>query len=131
MESLLRAALLQWLKDAPDLANLNAIEEESPIRTSPPWLGFAATAATDWGTKDREGREVRIAIELLSRGDDPTADLAIIKAIESRVQSLPSPQDDFEIVTARFLRSRAEQRSNNRRAMLIEFRFRILATPTE
>lgn len=131
MENSLRAALVDWLQNAPDLSGLNAIEEESPLRASAPWLGIAASAASDWGSKDRDGRDIRIALELVTRGDDPAADSALVKAIETRALSLPTPQPDFEIVTARFLRGRTEKRSNNLRAALIEFRFRILATPSE
>ena len=131
MENSLRAALIDWLRSAPNLSGLNAVEEESPLRASAPWLGVAASAAAEWGSKDRDGRDVRIALELVTRSDEPVADSALVQAIEQRALSLPSPQPDFEIVTARFLRGRTERRTNNLRATLIEFRFRILATPTE
>jgi len=131
MENAFRAALVDWLRSAESLSGLNAIEEESPLRASPPWLGIAASAANDWGSKDRAGRVIRIALELVTRGDDPTVENVLIQSIEDRTLTLPKSQDDFDIVTARFLRSRAERRSNNLRATLIEFQFRILATPTE
>ena len=131
MENDLRSSLIAWLLADPALAGLNAIEEESPLRASAPWLGIAASAGTEWGSKDRIGREVRIALELVTRGDDPSADSALVQAIEDRATSMPESQPTFEIVTARFLRSRTERRSQNLRAALIEFRFRILANPTE
>lgn len=131
MEITLRAALIEWLRSSDNLSDLNAIEEESPLRASPPWLGIAASAASDWGSKDRAGRVVRMALELVTRGDDPAADNTLVQSIENTALSLPKSQDDFDIVTARFLRSRTERRSNNLRATLIEFQFRILATPTE
>jgi len=131
MENTFRAILMDWLRSADGLSGLNAIEEESPLRASPPWLGVAASAASDWGSKDRAGRVVRIALELVTRGDDATEDNALVQSIEDAAVSLPKSQDDFDIVTARFLRSRAERRSNNLRATLIEFQFRILAKPTE
>lgn len=131
MENLLRAKLVDWLSTAPQLAQLNAIEEESPLRASPPWLGIAASAAADWGSKDRRGKEVRIALELVTRGDDPATDAYLIDTIENRVLTLPSDQSEFEIVNNRFLRSRAEKRSNNLRASLIEFRFHIPSIHTE
>lgn len=131
MENLLRAALIGWLRSDPQLAGLNAIEEESPLKASVPWLGIAASAASDWGTKDRAGREVRIAIELVTRGDDPAADAALSRGIEQRIQSLPAAQGEFAVVTARFIRSRAERRARNLRALLLEYRFRLLANMTE
>ena len=126
MENPLRADLIEWLRSDPALAGLNAIEEETPLRASAPWLGIAASASTDWGTKDRPGREVRVALELESRADRPDADAAILAAVERRVLGLPPFHAGFELASIRFLRARSEARANNRRAALLEFRFRIL-----
>lgn len=127
MENTLRAALIAWLRADPALAALNTIEEEAPLRAAPPWLGIAASAAIDWGCKERPGREIRIALELMSRSDDPASDTAILAAIEARVLALPPFHAGFELASVRFLRSRSEARANNLRAALLEFRFRLLA----
>lgn len=127
MENFLRAELIGWLRADPDLAGINAIEEETPVSASAPWLGIAASASTDWGTKDRPGREVRIAIELESRADEPDADGPLVSAIERRVLNLPPFHDGFELASIRFLRARSEERANNLRGALLEFRFRIFA----
>jgi hypothetical protein len=128
METILRAALLAWLRSGPaPLDRLNAVEEEAPLRASPPWLGIVASASADWSTKTQAGREVRVAIELQSRGDDPAADAALVRAVEDRVEALPRAQQGFALATVQFLRSRAERRPNNRRAVLLEYRFRCLA----
>ena len=129
METALRTALIAWLATDPALSGaLNAIVEEAPSRTAFPWLAIAASASTDWGTKTEAGREVRVALELHCRGDraDVAADLTT--AIESRVAALPAAQDGYQIVTIQFLRARAEQRAGNTRAILTEYRFRLLAT---
>lgn len=131
MENELRAALLGWLRADPALAHVNSIEEEAPLTASPPWLGIVASAAIDWGSKDRPGREVRIALELQTRTDLPAADTPLLGMIERRVLALPPPQSGFEIASIRFLRSRSEARDDNRRAALLEFRFRLLASNTE
>lgn len=127
MENLLRAALVEWLRADPALSALNAIEEESPLAAAIPWLGIAASASTDWSTKDRAGREVRIAIELVTRGDDPAGDAELIGAIERRIEGFPPAHPGFTAINARFLRARSERRSNNRRAALLEYRFHLLA----
>ncbi len=126
MERQFRKSLLEWLRDSSRLTRLNAIEEESPLSVSPPWLGIAASASTDWSTKDRKGREVRVALELLSRGDEPGTDADLVETIEDRITAMPAGQDGFELVNVHFLRARAQRRSNNLRAILIEYRFRIL-----
>lgn len=131
MENELRAALIAWLRSDPDLAALNTVDEEDPLSVSPPWLGIAASASIDWGSKDRQGRETRIALELETRTDSTAEDAPLLGAIERRVLSLPPFQSGFEIASIRFLRSRSEARDDNRRGALIEFRFRILASITE
>lgn len=127
MENDLRAALIAWLRTDPALAAINAMEEEAPLSVTPPWLGIAASASIDWGTKDRPGREIRVALELESRTDETAADAALLSAIERRVLDLPPFQPGFELASIRFLRSRSEARSDNLRAALLEYRFRIFA----
>jgi len=131
MESRLRAALLDWLRSDPQLQALNAVAEESPIKVSPPWLGIAASAAIDWGSKDRPGYEVRIALELELRMDRAGSEADLVDAVVARVRSLPRLQEHFEIATIRLLRSRTEQRPRHLRASLLEFRFRLLSLTTE
>lgn len=126
-ETRLRAALVAWLRADPALANqLNSVTEEAPLRASPPWLGIVASASADWSTKDRTGREVRIALELNLRGDAPDMAADTIAAIEARIAAMPAAQAGFSIVTTQFLRARAEQRPKNLRAVLLEYRFRLL-----
>lgn len=128
MEIPLRAALLAWLAADPALAaELNAITEEAPARASLPWLAIAASASADWSCKSNPGREVRIALELHCRGDTPGAGAALVAAIEQRIAALPRAQTGFAVATAQFLRARAEQRGESRRAILLEYRFRLLA----
>lgn len=127
MENDLRAALIAWLRADPALSGINAIEEEAPLAATPPWLGIAASAGIDWGTKDRPGREIRIALELESHTDAVAGDSALLSAVERRVLDLPPFQPGFELASVRFLRSRSEARANNMRGALLEYRFRILA----
>lgn len=131
MENRLRADLIEWLRNDPALIDINAMDEESPLRSSPPWLGISASASTDWGTKDRPGREVRIALELETRIDDPDADTDLLGAVESRVLELPPYGQGYELASIRFLRARSEQRDDNRRGALLEFRFRLFHAFTE
>jgi hypothetical protein len=127
LETRLRATLLAWLRnDAGLSASLNAITEEAPVRTAVPWLGIVASASADWSAKDRKGREVRLAVELHLRGDDAQTGAALVSAVEARIEALPRDNPGFAIVTTQFLRARAEQRGANQRAILLEYRFRLL-----
>ena len=129
MEIDLRTALVAWLKADPALAALNTVAEESPVRASPPWLGIAATASLDFGTKQLAGREIRIALELQSRGDDIASDSTLVAAIDKRVGTLPQAQSGFQVASIAFLRGRTERRPDNLRATLLEYRFRLIETP--
>jgi Protein of unknown function (DUF3168) len=128
MEIALRNALLDWLAADPMLsAQLNAIVEEAPSRTSLPWLAIVASASIDWSCKSHPGREVRIALELHCRGDQPSDAAELVRCIESCVEQFPREQELFRVVTIQFLRARAEQRGESARAILLEYRFRLLA----
>lgn len=128
MENALRAKLIGWLRSDPDLSTqLNIFAEEAPVRAHSPWLGIVASASADWSVKTARGREVRIAVELHCRSDAPDVASALAAAVENRIEALPSAQTGFSIASIIFLRSRAEQRPGNIRAVLIEYRFRLLA----
>jgi hypothetical protein len=128
MEIPLRVSLIAWLAADPALAGqLNSIAEEVPARPVLPWLGLATSASVDWSTKTESGAEIRIALELHWRGDQPASGAELAAAVQARVASLPREQAGFRVVSLQFLRSRAEQRSQNSRAMLLEYRFRTIA----
>ncbi|WP_199503811.1 tail completion protein gp17 [Qipengyuania sp. YIM B01966] len=128
MELPLRAALLRWLATGPTpLTTLNLLAEEAPLAASPPWLGIVASAAVEWGAKEAPGREIRVALELHTRGDDPEGDGALVRAIDTRIEDFPRRHDGWQVASIAFLRSRAERRPRNLRAMLMEYRFRCLA----
>ena len=128
MEIPLRAALLAWLAADPVLGSqLNAVTEEAPSRTALPWLAVAASASADWSAKEVTGREVRVALELHCRGDQPGAAADLVAAIEARIAALPPTQTGLQVVSITFLRARAEMRGANTRAVLLEYRFRVLA----
>ncbi len=127
MESQLRTILVDWLASDPILSTaLNDVTEEAPSRASLPWLGIAASASTDWSTKTARGREVRIAVELQTRGDVAAETAALVAQVEERIESLPRMHPAFSLASTTFLRARAEQRPRNTRGVLLEYRFRIL-----
>ncbi len=128
MEIALRGALLDWLAGDPALtAHLNAIAEEAPSRVSLPWLAIVASASTDWSCKSHPGREVRVALELHCRGDQANAASDLVAGIEHRIEDFPRDHGPFRVASQQFLRARAEQRGESSRAILLEYRFRLLA----
>jgi len=129
MEDQFRIALVSWLAIDPLLsASLNSVTEEIPTRTSAPWLAIAASGSIDWSTKERRGREVRVALELNTRGEEAGETAGLVSLIEDRLDVMPREQGDFCIASAHFLRARSQQRERLTRAVLLEYRFRLIAT---
>jgi hypothetical protein len=128
METELRSALIDWLRTDPALAEAaNIVAEEQPRQASAPWIALVASASTDWSTKTERGREVRIALQYQTRGDDPADAGIVVAVIERRIESLPRRQAGWQVAGIAFLRARAEQRARQGRAILLEYRFRILS----
>ncbi len=129
MEISFRAALMAWLRADPILADmLNSIEEDGPVAASPPHLALVASAGTDWSTKTARGREIRLALELAGRGDDPAQTAVLAQRVEQRIATLAPQQAGYRIVVTQFLRSRVERRRRGLRAVLLEYRFTLIET---
>ena len=129
METALRSAIAGWLASDPVLSErVNAIAEEAPAAASPPAIVIAASASTDWSTKTATGREVRLALELVGRGDDPAQTAVLAQRVEQRIATLAPQQAGYRIVVTQFLRSRVERRRRAMRAVLLEYRFSLLET---
>ncbi len=132
IEHALRSAVTEWLRADTELASkLNAVNEEGPVASALPSLAIVASAAADWSSKTTSGREVRLALELQDRSDDGDATGQLARRIEQRIATLDPDQPAFRIVVTQFLRSRVERRARSIRAVLLEYRFRLLDLPTE
>lgn len=128
MESALRSALIGWLRADPLLSDMvNAVAEEGPSPAPPPSLALVASASADWSGKTHKGRELRVALELIDRSDDADATAAIAARIEQRIATMAPQQTGFRVVVTHFLRSRTERRARGLRAVLLEYRFLLLA----
>ena len=129
MEIPFRAALMAWLRADPILADmLNSIEDDGPVAASPPHLALVASAGIDWSTKTARGREIRLALELAGRGDDPAQTAVLAQRVEQRIATLAPQQAGYRIVVTQFLRSRVERRRRGLRAVLLEYRFTLIET---
>ena len=89
---------------------------------------LVASAGTDWSTKTARGREIRLALELAGRGDDPAQTAVLAQRVEQRIATLAPQQAGYLIVVTQFLRSRVERRRRGLRAVLLEYRFTLIET---
>lgn len=103
---------------------LNAVHEPGPIQAMVPHAIVDAGAETDWGCKDRIGREVRLTVTIHDEGERPARLRRLISEAEAALGAVaPS---GWELVTMRLLGSRiARDRSGWRGA--IDCRARMLS----
>ncbi|SNT06104.1 tail completion protein gp17 [Sphingopyxis indica] len=104
-EQALRARALGLLAEDGELAALvHGVFDGVPRRGAMPYVAVGGAEGSDWGTKDRAGREVRLTLTLA--GVDPAGPGAAAARIEAIVPALRGTSDGWQIVAARLVRSR-------------------------
>lgn len=108
-EQAVRARALALLRADGALAALvHAVSDGVPPRASAPHVAVEAAEGSDWGTKDRAGREVRLTLALTGVGptDDARGPGAAAERIEAAAAALRGPAEGWSIVGARVMRTR-------------------------
>lgn len=104
-EQAVRARALALLSADDALAErVHGVFDGQPPRMSAPWVAVGGAEGSDWGTKDRPGREVRLTLTLAGVGsalDDRAA-----ACVERVAESLRGEADGWSIVGARVIRTR-------------------------
>ncbi len=126
IEAALSVAVLAALKAAPGLAALNRIGSGEGERAPAPHAWISEISGTEWGVKDRLGRELRLVLAIADRGEAARlADLSA--AAEAALADVPRPLGDWDHSGLRVVRVRTVQRRDGTRVTTIEARVRILA----
>jgi hypothetical protein len=127
--SVLRAAMVAAMRADPVLAAaLNGVFLGPAVRASPPFAEVAETLGTDWGTKDRRGREVRLAVLVRDATETPARLMELAEAVEQAVLAMPRMLDGWQVASLVFVRSRVAGEGPGRWLAAVEFRARVLAT---
>lgn len=104
-EAAVRARAIALLAGDAELGGyVHGIFDGTPPRASAPYVAVGGAEGTDWGTKDRAGREVRLSVTLHGVGDSPDDDAAA--RIEAVVAALRGAAADWSVVSARVVRTR-------------------------
>lgn len=104
-EDAVRARALAVLRaDAGLMALVHGIFDGVLPRASLPYVSVSGAEGSDWGTKDRAGREVRAMLVLHGAGSSPGA--AAAGRIEAAAGALRGATDGWSIVSARVVRTR-------------------------
>lgn len=113
------------------VAGLNRIEPGASVRASEPYVTIEPLVASDWGTKDRAGRELRVAVTVRDLAERAARLHALAGAVEAAVMALPAEVPaaggGWRIVSIAFLRGRTASEKAGTWAATLEWRVRVLA----
>lgn len=117
--------LAALIEDAALVRAVHGVYDRRAPRASAPYIEIGEVTASDWGTKDRAGCELRIAIRHIAAARDDAVVAARIGAV---VAELRGADDGCEIVSARIVRARSGYDRQDRWEQLFEIRVRCLAS---
>lgn len=124
----LNQAVTQAVRAAPELALLSDVFASEPQRARRPFATLDEAVLSEWGTKDRPGREARGTLILRDEGEAPTRLRTLADAAEAALLAIPGiPGGEWQLVSMAVLRSRVLSDGNGRWAAMIDFRARLLA----
>lgn len=104
-EQALRAKTIALLAADAELASVvHGVFDGMPPRASAPCVSVGAADGGDWGTKDRAGREIRLAVMLHGVGD--SLDDRAAARVEAVAAGLRGAAEGWTVVSARIVRTR-------------------------
>ena len=123
-ESVVQAALLAGLRG---VAGLNGVFEGPPVKATPPYAEIGELLSGDWSVKDRDGRELRLAVTVRDAGETAARVQALGDAVGAAIAGLPRDLDGWRVASLVFVRSRLLRPAPGRWSAVIEYRVRMLA----
>jgi hypothetical protein len=91
-ELAVRAAVLAALREEDGLRTaLNGIYDGTPVQASPPHVVLGEMHASDWGMKDRVGRDVRLQLLLFDLRENPAAMAEAMALIDATLRRVAMP----------------------------------------
>lgn len=124
----IRAAVIALLRaDAVLTAQVNRVHDGAPVKASPPTLIVGECSGADWGTKDRAGRELRLALTIEDDLETPARIGGIMPLADAAVRSLTGTVAAWRIGSLILMRSRLLRTGAGRWSALLDYRIRVLA----
>lgn len=128
-EAAVHAALVAVLRgDATLATGLNGVFEGPATKATPPYAEIGDLLSGDWSVKDRDGRELRIAVTLRDLGETPARVHALAGAAGGAIEAMPRDLDGWRIASVVPVRTRVLRPAAGRWSAIVEYRVRVLAT---
>lgn len=125
----IRAGVIALLRgDAALGGQVNRVHDGTPVKASPPTLIVGECSGTDWGTKDKMGRELRLALTIEDDLETPTRISTIMPLADAAVRGLTGTVAGWQIGSLVLMRSRLLRTGAGRWSALLDYRIRVLAT---
>lgn len=127
-ESDLRGALMSALQaDAALGALVQRVFDGEPVKASAPWVALGEMSSGDWGTKDREGRELRIAFALRDEGGGPDRIGQMLVRVDSIIRTIGGAlAGQWETGSVTLIRSRLLRSGETQWRAIADYRVRLL-----
>ncbi|MGV3769587.1 MAG: tail completion protein gp17 [Sphingobium phenoxybenzoativorans] len=127
-ELAVRAAMLAALaEDAALGALLNGVYDGAPVKASPPYAVVGECLGSDWGTKDADGRELRMTLSLFDAQETPARLAAAMRLADGVVRGMSGVVDGaWRIGTVALLRSRTVKGRDRGWSCVMDYRVRVL-----
>jgi hypothetical protein len=119
----MRAAVLAQLRAH---VAVTRVFESAAEKGTVPFLTLREWSESDWGTKDRAGRELRIGVAVRDAGESGVRAVALAAEAQAALLSVPGIAG-WRVVTAVPVRSALVSEGAGRWSALVDVRVRIMA----
>lgn len=127
--TVMQAAIIAAVEaHAPLTDEISGIYDGPPPKAAFPYISVGSFMASDWGMKDRIGREIRLALTMWDNGEEPARLHRLIGEVETVLTELPRDVSGWQIASNVFLRSFIARDPAGPWAGMVEQRVRLLAT---
>ena len=124
----LQAAAVAALSAHPVLkAQLSGIYDGPPTRAAFPYASVTDGLTSDWGTKTKPGREIRLAFTVWDDGEAASRLADLMGHVDDAILAIPRDLPGWRIASLVFLRSIVVRDPAGPWAGLVEHRVRLLA----
>jgi hypothetical protein len=128
IEAAVRAAMIAALSgDATLGAAINGVFEAGVERAHPPYVEVGAMTARDWGTKDREGREIVATVRVHDAARGGGAASALTARVAAAIAAMPRAGAGYEIGSVRLRQCTIARAAGGGWLATMDFRVRALA----